>query len=55
MRTMNKQYPSNIKTFDNIPDESKFFKTIRDENFFIFKNPNQSFINIKVKVINNYT
>jgi len=28
---MNKQYPSNIKTFDNIPDESKFFKTVRDE------------------------
>ncbi|OUM62258.1 hypothetical protein PIROE2DRAFT_11517 [Piromyces sp. E2] len=43
MRNMNKQYPSNIKTFDEIPDESKFFKTVRDE---IFKNPNVVFITI---------
>ncbi|OUM66343.1 hypothetical protein PIROE2DRAFT_6490 [Piromyces sp. E2] len=40
MRTLNKQYPSNIKTFDEIPDESKIFKIIRDEDFIIFKNPN---------------
>ncbi|OUM64633.1 hypothetical protein PIROE2DRAFT_8555 [Piromyces sp. E2] len=39
MRTINKQYP-NIKTFDEIPVESKFFKTVRDEDFMIFKNPN---------------
>ena len=30
MRTMNKHYPFNIKTFNEIPDESKFFKTLRD-------------------------
>ncbi|OUM57497.1 hypothetical protein PIROE2DRAFT_17505 [Piromyces sp. E2] len=26
MRTINKQYPFNVKTFNEIPDESKFFK-----------------------------
>ncbi|OUM66061.1 hypothetical protein PIROE2DRAFT_6863 [Piromyces sp. E2] len=35
MRTINKQYPSNIKTFNEILDESKFFKTVRDDNFKI--------------------
>ncbi|OUM65142.1 hypothetical protein PIROE2DRAFT_7857 [Piromyces sp. E2] len=40
MRTINKQYPSNIKTFDEIPGESKILKTVRDEDFMIFKNPN---------------
>ena len=40
MRTMNKQYPSNIKKFDEIPDESEYFKTIRGEDFMIFKNSN---------------
>eukprot|EP00833_Pecoramyces_ruminatium_P010053 jgi/Orpsp1_1/1184085/evm.model.c7180000087964.1 len=40
MRTMNKQYPPNIKTFDEIPDESEYFKTIRGEDFMIFKNSN---------------
>jgi len=40
MRKMNKHYLFNIKTFDEIPDESKFFKTLRDENFMIFKNSN---------------
>ena len=55
MRIMNKQYPSNIKTFDKIPDESKIFRTVRDEDIMIFKNSNQYFINIVVKVINNYT
>jgi len=38
MRTMNKLYPSNIKTFDEIPNKSKIFKTLRDEDFVIFKN-----------------
>jgi len=37
-RTMNKQHPTNIKTFDEIPDESKYFKTVNDEDFMIFKN-----------------
>jgi len=40
MRTMNKHYPINIKTFEEIPGESIFFKTLRDEVFMIFKNSN---------------
>jgi len=40
MRTMNKHYPIYIETFEEIPDESKFFKTLRDEVFMIFKNSN---------------
>ena len=35
---MNKQHPTNIKTFDEIPNESKYFKTVNDEDFMIFKN-----------------
>jgi len=37
-RSMNKQYPTDIKTFDEIPDESKYIKTVNDEDFMIFKN-----------------
>ena len=37
MRIINKQYPSDIKSFDEIPDESEYFKTARGENFMIFK------------------
>ena len=40
MRIINKQYPSDIKSFDEIPDESEYFKTARGENFMIFKNSN---------------
>jgi len=38
VRTMKKQYPSDVKTFDEIPDESDYFKTERKEDFMIFKN-----------------
>ena len=38
MRTMNKHYPSNIKTFDEIPDESKIFKTIKRLKFLNIMN-----------------
>ena len=33
-----KKLPDDIKTFDEIPDESIYFKTENDENFMIFKN-----------------
>ena len=44
VRTMKKQYPSDVKTFDEIPDESDYFKTERKEDFMIFKNSDISTI-----------
>ncbi|KAL6632784.1 hypothetical protein U3516DRAFT_734720 [Neocallimastix sp. 'constans'] len=38
IRNINKQFPPNIKSFDDIPIESKYHKTKRNENFMIFKN-----------------
>ncbi|ORY78728.1 hypothetical protein LY90DRAFT_500917 [Neocallimastix californiae] len=35
---INKQFPLNIKSFDDIPIESEYYKTKRNENFMIFKN-----------------
>ncbi|KAG4097824.1 hypothetical protein H8356DRAFT_1425230 [Neocallimastix lanati (nom. inval.)] len=35
---INKQFPPNIKGFDDIPIESEYYKTKRNENFMIFKN-----------------
>ena len=37
-RSINKQLPPEIKSFDEIPDESEFYKTVEGENFMIFKN-----------------
>ncbi|KAL6602484.1 hypothetical protein U3516DRAFT_759737 [Neocallimastix sp. 'constans'] len=39
-RSRRKQLPPDITTFDEIPNESKYYKTKRDENFMIFKNNN---------------
>jgi len=39
-RYKNKQLFSNIKTFDEAPNESEYYKTIRGEYFMIFKNFN---------------
>ncbi|KAG4092293.1 hypothetical protein H8356DRAFT_1429595 [Neocallimastix lanati (nom. inval.)] len=38
IRNINKQFLPNIKSFDDIPIESKYYKTKRNENFVIFKN-----------------
>ncbi|KAG4083111.1 hypothetical protein H8356DRAFT_1437178 [Neocallimastix lanati (nom. inval.)] len=38
IRNINKQFPPNIKSFDDIPIESKYYKTKRNENFMINKN-----------------
>ncbi|KAL6620937.1 hypothetical protein U3516DRAFT_661494 [Neocallimastix sp. 'constans'] len=38
IRNVNKQFPPNIKSFDDIPIESEYYKTKRNENFMIFKN-----------------
>ncbi|KAL6617412.1 hypothetical protein U3516DRAFT_797130 [Neocallimastix sp. 'constans'] len=38
IRNINKQFPPNIKSFDDISIESKYYKTKRNENFMIFKN-----------------
>jgi len=37
-RNRRKQFPPDITTFDEIPNESIFYKTKKDENFKIFKN-----------------
>jgi len=37
-RSRRKQLPPDITTFDEILNESKYYKTKRDENFMIFKN-----------------
>ncbi|ORY38268.1 hypothetical protein LY90DRAFT_510921 [Neocallimastix californiae] len=39
-RYKNKQLFPNIKTFDEAPNESEYYKTIRGEYFMIFKNSN---------------
>ncbi|KAG4081268.1 hypothetical protein H8356DRAFT_1439119 [Neocallimastix lanati (nom. inval.)] len=38
IRNINKQFPLNIKSFDDISIESEYYKTKRNENFMIFKN-----------------
>ncbi|KAG4097815.1 hypothetical protein H8356DRAFT_1425223 [Neocallimastix lanati (nom. inval.)] len=38
IKNINKQFPPNIKSFDDIPIESEYYKTKRNENFMIFKN-----------------
>ncbi|KAL6630774.1 hypothetical protein U3516DRAFT_793046 [Neocallimastix sp. 'constans'] len=38
IRNINKQFPPNIKSFDDIPIESEYYKTKRNENFMIFNN-----------------
>jgi len=38
-RNINKQLPSNVTKFDEIPDESKYYKKVKNENFMISKNP----------------
>jgi len=37
-RNKRKQLPPDITTFDEIPNESKYYKAKRDEIFIIFKN-----------------
>jgi len=37
MRSINRKFPPDIKTFDEIPNESEFYKTKRNENFMIYK------------------
>ncbi|OUM58212.1 hypothetical protein PIROE2DRAFT_16586 [Piromyces sp. E2] len=39
-RNINKQLTPDIETFEEIPDESKYYKTERSENLMIFKNHN---------------
>jgi len=36
-RNLNKELPSNVTTFAEIPNESKYYKAKRGENFMIFK------------------
>ncbi|KAG4101048.1 hypothetical protein H8356DRAFT_1034900 [Neocallimastix lanati (nom. inval.)] len=38
IRNINKQFPLNIKSFDDIPIESKYYKMKRNESFMIIKN-----------------
>ena len=39
-RAINKKLPPDIKSFDEIPDECKFYITESNENFMIFKSSN---------------
>jgi len=39
-KSIEKQQPTDISSFDEIPDESDDYKTERDEDFMIFKNSN---------------
>ncbi|KAL6636066.1 hypothetical protein U3516DRAFT_733124 [Neocallimastix sp. 'constans'] len=50
----NKQLFPNVKTFDEVPNESEYYKTIRGEYFMIFKNSNNNFsITIPSKIMEN--
>ena len=35
-RSINKKLPDDVTTFDEIPDESEYYKTERGENFIIY-------------------
>ncbi|ORY31105.1 hypothetical protein LY90DRAFT_512538 [Neocallimastix californiae] len=37
LRSINKKLPSNVTTFNEIPNESEYYKTERNEDFMIFK------------------
>ena len=39
-RNINKQFPPDVLTYDQIPEKSEYYKTLRGENFMIFKNSN---------------
>jgi len=43
IRNINKPLPLNVTKFDGIPDESKYYNTVRNENFMILKYPNLIF------------
>ncbi|KAG4099798.1 hypothetical protein H8356DRAFT_1330479 [Neocallimastix lanati (nom. inval.)] len=51
-RNIKRQLPPEVTKFDEILNESKYYKTVRNENFMIFKNPNliifQSIFQIKL-------
>jgi len=56
IRNINKQLLPNIKTFEEIPDESIYYKTERGENFMIFKNHNIAIFRspFQAKLFSNY-
>ncbi|KAG4082708.1 hypothetical protein H8356DRAFT_1437536 [Neocallimastix lanati (nom. inval.)] len=57
-RYKNKQLFPNVKTFDEVPNETEYYKTIRGEYFMIFKNSNiiifQSPFQAKLFIENKY-
>ena len=40
IRSQNKQLPPDITTFEEIPEESEYYKTENGDNFMLLKNPN---------------
>ena len=40
LRSQNKQLPPDITTFEEILEESEYYKTENGDNFMIFKNSN---------------
>ena len=53
-RNINKQLPSDITTFDEIPDESEYYKTKRNESFMIFKNHNLLIFQFQAELFSKY-
>ncbi|OUM59571.1 hypothetical protein PIROE2DRAFT_14841 [Piromyces sp. E2] len=49
-RYRNKQLFPDIKTFDEVPNESEYYKTIRNENFMIFKYSNIIIFSIAIPI-----
>ena len=37
LRSINKKLPSNVTTFNEIPNESEYYKTERKEDFYDFQ------------------
>jgi len=56
IRSQNKQLPPDITTFEEIPEESEYYKTENGDNFIIFKNPNLIIIQspFQVKLFTKY-
>ena len=56
IRNINKQLLPDIKTFEEIPDVSIYYKTERSENFMIFKNHNIAIFQspFQAKLFSNY-
>jgi len=51
IRNINKQLPPDVSKFNEVPNEWKYYKIIRNANFMIFNNPYYLLILILRKII----